>query len=340
MNFLDAAYEVLREAKEPLGYIEITNRALSKKILDTKGQTPEATMGSRLYVDTKRPNSRFKRVNRNFFTLTDIQSPTIGQDIGTVNKRIRSELHGRLMQMLSARFEALIGELLLALGFEEGKLQVTTYGGDGGIDVRGVLNASGITEVNAAVQVKRWKQNVQAPIIQALRGSLVVHEQGIVITTSKFSNGAVLEAQAPGKVRISLLDGEKLLDLLMEHRIGVTAEAYTVYSLDDEWWSGIAGASTGGGVTPLLVSSSVKTVSSAHSDVAYPLQIQATARGQIFRAELVNKLGHICYEDVEYTSPSLAGKAATGWKSCNGWSLWRYQHPVTGDWRSINELRP
>ena len=38
MNFLDAAYEILEQAREPLHYIEITNRALSKGLLDTKGQ--------------------------------------------------------------------------------------------------------------------------------------------------------------------------------------------------------------------------------------------------------------------------------------------------------------
>ena len=57
MNFLEAAYEILKLAGQPLHYAEITQRALQKGILDTKGQTPEATMGSRLYVDTKRPES-------------------------------------------------------------------------------------------------------------------------------------------------------------------------------------------------------------------------------------------------------------------------------------------
>ena len=145
--------------------------------------------------------------------------------------------------MLPDRFEALIGELLIALGFEEERLRVTSYSNDGGIDVRGVLNAGNITEVNAAVQVKRWKNNIQAPVVQSIRGSLVVHEQGIVITTSKFSKGAIAEAQAPGKVRISLVDGEQLLDLLIAHKIGVKAEAFTVYSIDQDWWGGIANPS-------------------------------------------------------------------------------------------------
>lgn len=339
MTFLDAAYEVLKDAKAPLSYVEITTRALTKKILDTKGQTPEATMGSRLYVDTKRPNSRFKRVDRNSFELADVQSPTIGQNINAINQGVRTELHRRLMQMPPSRFEALIGELLLALGFEEDKLQVTTYSGDGGIDVRGVLNASGVTEMNAAVQVKRWKGSIQAPIVRDLRGSLTVREQGILITTSRFSKGAETEAQAPGKSRISLVDGEKLLDLLMLHKIGVSDEAYTVYSLDNDWWSGIASTPTSDGAVATTVSTNPDNSSGSSVAVTFPVSIQATAHRQVFYAELVDKAGRVRFDGKNYVSPSPAGKAATGWKSCNGWSLWRYQHPVSGEWRSIHELR-
>ena len=331
MNFLDAAYVILQQAKEPLHYIEITNRARSKGLLTTKGQTPEASMGSRLYVDTKRPDSRFRRVSRNVFALVEAPSSEISQRIGTLNLQARAELRKRLLQMPPDRFESLIGLLLLALGFDEETVRVTAYSGDGGIDVRGVLNAGGITEVNAAVQVKRWRSNIQAPTVQALRGSLVVHEQGIIMTTSKFSQGAQEEAQAPGKVRISLIDGEQLLDLLIQHKIGVIVEQYTVYSLDEEWWSDAPGE------TPVLTL--IPPIEPSLPTVVYPLAIQATARGQTFAAELLDANGRVRYAGHEYKSPSGAGQAATGWKSCNGWSLWRYQHVEIGDWRAIQELQ-
>jgi restriction system protein len=327
MNFLDTAYEILKQAKEPLHYSEITRRGLTAGILDTKGQTPEASMGSRLYVDTKRPGSRFRRVRRGVFALAEAQPSDISQRIETINRQTRAQLRKYLMEMSPDRFEALIGELLLALGFDEETIEVTSYGGDGGIDVRGVLNAGDIAEVNAAVQAKRWKRNIQAPVVQALRGSLVVHEQGIIITTSQFSTGAVAEAQAPGKVRISLIDGEKLLELLIEHRIGVTAEQHTVYSLDEEWWGDIIGEPE-----PVLA----KPVP---PPVSYPLLIQATPHGQTVQAELLDASGRVRYDGAEYRSPSGAGQAATGWKACDGWRFWLYQHPETREWRGIDELR-
>jgi restriction system protein len=327
MNFLNTAYEILKQAHEPLHYAEIAKRGLDAGLLDTKGQTPEASMGSRLYVDTKRPGSRFRRVSRGVFDLTEGQPSEISQRIDAINQQTRAELRKRLLQMPPDRFEALIGELLLALGFDEETIQVTSYSGDGGIDVRGVLNAGDITQVSAAVQAKRWKKNILAPVVQALRGSLVVHEQGIIITTSKFSNGAIAEASAPGKTRISLIDGDKLLDLLIQHRIGITAEQYTVHSLDEEWWGEVAGE------TEIPPEPPIPPI------VTYPLLIQATAHGQTAQAELLDASGRVRYAGTEYQSPSGAGKAATGWKACDGWLFWRYQCAETGKWREIRELR-
>jgi restriction system protein len=186
MTFLEAAYHVLQRVGHPLHYVEITERALAAGLIDTRGQTPEPTMGSRLYVDVKRPGSRFCQVDKRTFALVESRPTDIAQRIADLNRRTRTELRKRLQNTPADRFEALIGELLIALGFDESTVEVTSYGGDGGIDVRGVLRAGGITEFNAAAQVKRWKKrNVGAPIVRELRGSLVVHEQGIIITTRR-----------------------------------------------------------------------------------------------------------------------------------------------------------
>jgi hypothetical protein len=37
MNFLDAAYEVLKQAGRPLHYSEMTSRALAAGLLNTRG---------------------------------------------------------------------------------------------------------------------------------------------------------------------------------------------------------------------------------------------------------------------------------------------------------------
>ena len=61
--------------------------------------------------------------------------------------------------------------------------------------------------------------------------------------------------------------------------------------------------------------------------------------GQTVQAELLDAQGRVIYSGQDYQSPSGAGQVASGWKSCNGWTFWRYQHPDTGEWRVIDELR-
>jgi len=332
MTFLDAAYEILKQAGEPLHYTLIAQRALAAGLVDTRGQTPEATMASRLYVDTKRPDSRFRRERRGIFALVEPQPRDIAQRIDALNRGVRAELRKRLLRMPPDRFEALIGELLIALGFDEATVEVTSHSGDAGIDVRGVLRASGITEVNAAVQVKRWKRNVQAGAVRALRGSLTVHQQGIFITTSDYSKGTQKEAQEQGKTPISLVNGDQLLGLLIKHGIGVSEQQHLLLSLDEEWWGEVLGEGPPTSTPP-------PAVGPAATAIAYPLPVRAMVRRQALDAELLDASGRIRYSEIEYGSPSAAGQDATGWKSCNGWTFWRYRDAETGVWRAINDLR-
>lgn len=236
MTYLDAAYTVLRIAKQPLHYAEITQRALEQGLIIPTGLTPEATMGSRLYTDTQEEGSRFLRAGRGVFELATIRQGGIEDQVQAINRNTRERLGQLLHSMPAKRFESLVMELLLAMGFDESTLQVTTYQGDGGIDVVGVYRAAGLTEVNVAVQAKRWKGNVQAPTVTQLRGSLQVHQQGIIITTSDFSSGARKEAIALNKTHITLINGEQLIDMLIRHRVGVRERTLLVNALDEEWW--------------------------------------------------------------------------------------------------------
>ncbi len=241
MTYLEAAYQILKQAGEPLHYKEITERALAQGLIQPTGLTPEATMGSRLYTDTKQEGSRFVRAGKGVFDLAERQPSGIDRRIQEINRTTRDQLSDLLHTMPPDRFEALIGELLIQMGFDESAVQVTQRSKDGGIDVVGVFRAAGLTEMNVAVQVKRWKGNVGAPVVTQLRGSLQVHQQGIIITTSDFSKAARKEASAPNKTRIGLISGEELIDLLIKHQVGVVEKTLKVIGLDDEWWGEMLG---------------------------------------------------------------------------------------------------
>ena len=52
-TFKQSAIEILKKAKMPLHYTEITRLALESGILETEGATPEATMNAQIVVDIK-----------------------------------------------------------------------------------------------------------------------------------------------------------------------------------------------------------------------------------------------------------------------------------------------
>lgn len=236
MTFLDAAYQILKQADGPLHYREITEQALAQGLIQPAGLTPEATMGSRLYTNTKQESSLFVRVGRGIFGLAEQQPQGIDAEVQKINRATRGRLKKQLHAMPPDRFEALIGELLIQMGFDENTVTVTRRSNDGGIDVMGVYRAAGLTEVNAAVQVKRWQHNVGAPVVTQLRGSLEVNQHGIIITTSDFTAGARREAAAANKTHIGLINGKELIELLIRHRVGVVEKMLQVMSLDEEWW--------------------------------------------------------------------------------------------------------
>jgi restriction system protein len=133
---------------------------------------------------------------------------------------VRQRLHDTLNEMDPFKVEVLIQRLLQAMDYEN--VEVTSRSGDGGVDVVADIEV-GITPVREVVQVKRRRGNIQRRILDELRGSLHRFDatRGTIITTGGFSSGARSAAFERGAAPITLIDGERLVDLLIEHEIGV-----------------------------------------------------------------------------------------------------------------------
>jgi restriction system protein len=132
---------------------------------------------------------------------------------------VRRKMAEALRSMDPYRLEQLVRALLNAMGYE--RVQVTRRSGDGGVDVVGDIRV-GITDVREVVQVKRQQGNIQRPVLDQLRGSLHRFKalRGTIITTGRFSRGAQDAAFEVGAAPITLIDGERLIDLLIKHEIG------------------------------------------------------------------------------------------------------------------------
>ena len=148
----------------------------------------------------------------------------------------RQHLRDRLGKMHPYRFEHLIQQLLMEMGYEN--VEVTKQSGDGGVDVLADVRF-GVTSIREAIQVKRVQGSIGAPVVNELRGSLHVAKalKGTVFTLGTFTKQAKEVATPIGAPPISLVDGETLIDLLIEYSLGVTVKTISVAEVNEAFFS-------------------------------------------------------------------------------------------------------
>ena len=237
-SFTDCAEKVLKAqgSHKPMHYLDITQAALSKGWLKTSGQTPEATMYAQIIQEIQRLRKRgevprFVQCGKGLVALTVWDKAGVDFQVQQHHEDVRKKLKAKLMALKPEEFEELVSRLFCAIGFRE--VSRTRLSGDGGIDVRGTMVTGGVIRTELAIQVKRWKHNVQAPTVQQVRGSLGAHEQGCIVTTSDFSSGAREEASKMDKAPIALIDGKELINLLMENQVGVRRKEVPLFEVQE-----------------------------------------------------------------------------------------------------------
>lgn len=237
LSFKEAAIKILKEADEPLSAKKITEIALDEELIETSGATPEATMAAQLYTDiNKNSSSKFKKIGRGLFALKkqteSAKSPLLA--IQNQNELVKKKLIEKIQDMDPFQFEYLAADLLTKIGYEN--VEVTKRSGDKGIDVTGNLTVGGLTNVKTVIQVKRHKfgNNISGKYITQLRGSAEVDQRGLIITTSDFTKDAINESKATNKMPVSLVNGDKLIELLFRYKVGVKEETVSVFSIDSD----------------------------------------------------------------------------------------------------------
>lgn len=143
-------------------------------------------------------------------------------------KAFKSKMLNQLKETDPTTFEFFCKKLLKVYGFKD--LKVTRKSRDGGIDGYGKLKV-GITHLNVAVQCKRWNNtSVGRTEIDKFRGAIQGdYEQGILLTTSKFSKEALGATTKKGAVPIILIDGSMIVDIMIEKKFGIDVEDIPIY---------------------------------------------------------------------------------------------------------------
>ncbi len=159
-----------------------------------------------------------------------------------LRKVLASELLDQVHKCSPGFFETLVVDLLVAMGYggsqmETGQALVVGKSGDEGID--GIINEDKLGLGSVYVQAKRWESTVGRPQIQAFVGALHGRStKGVFITTSSFSKDAQEYVRNLNGVRVVLIDGDKLADLMIQHNVGVSVkQVYEIKKVDYDYFS-------------------------------------------------------------------------------------------------------
>lgn len=236
LSYLDAAERILRmnDGQQPLHYREIARRIVDLALCETKAGTPTHTLNVRITDEIRKQEKanqprRFVRLGHGLVGLAEAEPEGVRKAIDIENRRVRDRLLDFLASTDPIEFEHLVGELFNAMGSES--VAVTRRSRDGGVDVRGTLLVGGAIPVQIAAHVKRWKHNVRSLVVDELRGSLGLHDIGLVVTTGRFSTGAREAAQIEDRKPITLIDGDDLVNLMVEYEIWVKRQQHGLLTL-------------------------------------------------------------------------------------------------------------
>lgn len=164
----------------------------------------------------------------------------IDAGVDRINDAVATELLERLRVTHPDFFEDAVVKVLLAMGYGGAERRGRRVGGtgDGGID--GVIDQDALGLDRIYLQAKRYKDgsNIGRETIQAFIGALhgVGATRGVFITTSAFSRQAE-EYVANLPTRVVLIDGERLVALMLRYRVGVQVkQTYEIVEIDEDFF--------------------------------------------------------------------------------------------------------
>lgn len=151
---------------------------------------------------------------------------------------IREQLQSLILNNPPAFFEHLVVDLLLKMGYGNGKDGVVVgKSHDGGID--GVIREDRLGLETIYLQAKRHTQgnNIGRKEIQSFVGAMQNVNKGVFITTSAFSKEAQEYADNQQQKNLRLIDGDLLTQLMIKYRVGVeTKISFDVFEIDYDYF--------------------------------------------------------------------------------------------------------
>jgi restriction system protein len=182
-------------------------------------------------------NRKTKKSDKDIEEASEDASPQDLIDAGfnKVEQELKLELLTKLQSTDPYDFEIVVNRLLQKMGY--GDFKVTSKSGDGGID--GIINQDKLGLEKIYMQAKRYTKNEvggrdMTNFIGAVARDGV--NKGIFVTLTSFSSSARDIAEKV-KDRIVLVDGEKLVEMMIQYGVGVQVKSrYDIKQLDEDFF--------------------------------------------------------------------------------------------------------
>ena len=248
-TIVGAALEVLKSTKGTMSIQEIYQGIIDKSLYEFHAQNPLdvvrvelrkhsdgidfPTASKKKYFTYDETNGRYsvlqKQSEKTLTSNKDITHLTQVRNLyGIFLEDFKTNILAQLKKMNAYDFEKFCMQLLKVYGFIN--VAVTQKSRDGGIDGHGKLKI-GLAYMNVAFQCKRWDSTtISRKEIDAFRGAIQgEYEQGLFFTTSSFSKEAMKFSIKQGAVPVILIDGNMIVDFMIEKQFGIEHEDLPIY---------------------------------------------------------------------------------------------------------------
>lgn len=253
-TIIEAIKEVMRIEGKPMTVSEVYDAIVSSNLYIFKADKPVHIVRSQIRRHCKDLDFPSSSSTKHFEILQNgkyylLQAPITtkkakGYDgagkkasltkLKTLHNQFLEDFRRRVLDQVKRldpyTFEQFCKSLLVAYGFRD--VVVTQRSNDGGIDGHGRLKV-GFAYFNVAFQCKRWTRgNIDRPEVDRFRGAIQGQfEQGIFFTTANFTQGAENSSFRAGAVTVVLINGQTIIDFMIEKQFGIETEHLPLHRL-------------------------------------------------------------------------------------------------------------
>ena len=220
----DAGISYAKENAAPLPQDDVENLAIGYMNVRLKVATDSAPLDAQAQIEP------------DVTSATASPDDRLEQALQELRETIAADLLDNLLQVTPNRFEVIVLDVLHRLGYGANRNDLQRVGGSGDAGIDGIISLDKLGLEKVYVQAKRWQNTVGRPDLQAFYGALAGQKakRGVFITTSGFTVHAIEFAKSvEGMV---LVDGNRLVNLMMDNEVGVTSRLLRLPALDRDYF--------------------------------------------------------------------------------------------------------